>query len=270
MGGLHIETEPAVLSEPLRVEYIGTTTDLDGIADEVEQGVQVSVSRVLAPDAVQIVANDVVCGEAVDIVANVELDVQLEVKATGACRVFINITHALGKVGHPIRGAIMGAVVPQGATVVFRPLDPLSTAPTVEIVAGATGVESMEFPLERYEVTATLRGEVLITTQVDLRQTPDIVLDLMALAPSVPRACNGLDPVTCEDVIRAAMAYGQWVGPTDTVTSVAIEPTTVRSCEPYIDPKLKVMLQLANPAGDIDVTVGTHTKTGRWIACSPY
>jgi hypothetical protein len=268
LGGLHIATGPASHSRLLRFTYVGMTTHLEGFSDEALPIAEVSVSRRFQPDSIQILVNESPCDGPVDVVADVEVDVVAEVSEFNVCRIYVDFTHALGKVNHPEHGPIMGAVVIEGATVVFQPLDPDLGAP-VEVVAGPTGVEAMEFVPGRYEVTASLHGEVLITQQVDLRQTPDIVLDLMALAPSVPRTCNFLDPITCEKAIRAAMSYGTWISPTDTVTAVSIQRTTVGSCDPYIDPKLDVAFDLA-PDGHLDVTVGTHTNNGRWIACSPY
>ena len=268
LGGLHISTDPAEVSEPLRIEYVSSVANLEGMVDLVVPGAPVSVSRVLPPGAVQVVVDGVACGEPVDIVANVELDIQLELDGLGGpCRPFIEITHALGKVGHPIRGALMSAVVPQGATVVFRQLDQFD-APAIEVVAGPTGVEAMEFVPGRYEVTATKAGELLIRTEVDLVRTPDIVLDLMVLARSVPRDCNGIDLVTCEAAISAAMSYGTWITPRETVTAVRLRETDVMSCDPRIRPELDVVFRLA-PPGEISVTVG-RLDDDRWRACPAY
>ena len=268
LGGLHIATDPAELSEPLRIEYISSVADLDGIVDLANPGAPVSVSRVFSPGAVQVVVDGVACGEPVDIVANVELDIHLELNGLGGpCRLVPQMTHALGRVNHPIRGALMGAVVPQGAIVVFRPLDQFGAA-AIEVVAGPTGVEAMEFVPGRYEVTASKAGELLIRIEVDLVRTPDIVLDLMVLARSVPRACNGIDPVACEAAIAAAMSYGGWISPSDTVRAVAIQDTDVMSCDHLITPEVDVVFQMA-PAGDITVTVG-RLDDGRWRACPAY
>ena len=126
----------------------------------------------------------------------------------------------------------------------------------------------MEFTPGRYEVTASIGGELLIRTEVDLVRTPDIILDLMVLARSVPRACNGMNPVTCEAAITAAMSYGTWISPTDTVLAVSVHDTDIMSCDHSIAPELDVAFRLA-PAGELTVTVGRR-EDGRWRACPPY
>jgi hypothetical protein len=269
-GILHVETQPAVLSLALRLEYVGSGSSLSGLVDAVDQDTPVSISRALPPGIVGVVANDRACTGSAEVVADLESDAILEVGPSGACSFALSYTHAVGAIQHPIRGAVFGAVVAEGATVVLTPLDPASTTQPIEMVAGPTGIEPMEVPLGQYEVTASADGEVLAKKELDLGPGGDIVLDLMALSKRVPRDCGAIDAVTCESAITAAMSYGHWISPTDVVTAVRLQDTEVMSCDYGLHPDIDVIFRFAGSTRELKVTVGRRDDSDRWWACPPY
>jgi hypothetical protein len=266
LGVLHLETEPVALPEPLAIRYVGTAPQLSGPPDLVPAGKPVFLDRAVAPGSVRVEANGHMCVGSAQILAGVEADMIVDPGQLG-CTLTVRYDHPVGSIHHPITGAIFGAVVFQGSTVVLQHLDPGSTQPPIEVVAGPTGIEPMEIPLGRYKVTATLRGELLKSVEYDYGPGSDAVLDLMALPPSTPRTCGTYDAATCEAFINAALAYAQWVSPDDVVKAAAIVPTDVEDCGNGIQaPLIDVHFDLA-PDGGLVVTVG-HLGSGRLVACT--
>jgi hypothetical protein len=259
-----METDPVSFGTPLLLAYPLS----GGVVDVVPAGSKVAVDRAFQPGRVQVMANGTPCRESAEIAAGVESDMVLDIQASGTCSIALRYTHLVGAIHHPILGGVFGAIAPLGAVVTLRSLDPASGFGPVAVTSGSDGVSPFEVPLGRYEVTASLAGEVIRSEEIEFEPGTDIVVDLMGLRARVPRDCGKLATTTCETVIRAAMRYGQWVRPTDIVTSVAVRTTEVRSCDPMVDPQLDVIFKVA-PDGVINATVGM-TPTGDWLACPPY
>lgn len=278
VGGIHIDANPETVRYRVVISASAGSprSDLSGsvanvVIGQFEPGVRIAVDHTFQPGAVTIWLNGQPCANELDIVEGIELDLVLELAPDDvhSCELGILWQHTLGGVTHPMRGAILSAAVWEGSLVLVRSLDPADAgeAPT-RLTAGPRGLDGWEFPIGRYEVSAMLHGELLTTQEVDL--TADgggIYLDLMALPRNVQRDCGLVDQPRCEEAISAALHYGIWVSPDDVVTAVAIGPTTVRSCDPGIEPAYEVEFTFED--GSVSVTVGPGSN-GKLAACSPY
>jgi hypothetical protein len=237
-----------------------------GVVDVVPAGMAVSIDRAFQPGDVAINVNEGPCDGTAPVVLGVEADVVLEVQGN-RCSLALRYTHEFGAIHHPITGGVFGAIAANGAIVTLRSLEPGSPMPPIEVMSGPDGVGAMEVPLGRYEVTATIDGEVVRSRQIALVPGGDIVVDLMGLQKRIPRSCGQLGTATCEIVIQAAMSYDQWVHPSDIVTAVTVKKTKVEPCDPSIEPELDVVFQA--PDGAISATVG-RTADGQWRVCPAY
>jgi hypothetical protein len=201
-----------------------------------------------------------------------EVDAVLEIGGD-ACSLVETGAHVPGAIRHPElpTTAVVGAGLPIGvpSTFVLRRLDSSDTTPvaSVDVEVPPWEVFGITVAPGRYEASVLVDGVVLASEELDLERGEDVVVNLKVLPGDVPRACGEIDAGDCEAAIAEAYADGLFTQQGEVVISVAVRPSQYMSCgHPPVTPAFDVTFLLANPSGDIEVTVG-RSEDGRLFAC---
>lgn len=233
-GMLHLTAAPEYdWHDPLLLRYVFADGTLAPEFDAFPAETTIYLDRELPAGALRVVANGEACGRPVMIQAEVEIDVVLSV-VNDVCDITTTDSHPAGAVEHPEPRATIGAIVPVGAEVVVRALDPGRTMAEIRRPANEHGeVLGVEVPPGRYEMSVVIDGEVLNSKEIEIARGQDFVWNLKVVLADVPRDCGVYGAAQCEAIITEAYAWGFYIYAPDqqVIKSVTVRPTRFSGCD---------------------------------------
>jgi hypothetical protein len=234
VGILHLIAEPGYdTHDALRLRYVLADGFFVTEVDAFPADTAIFLDRSLPAGPIRVFANDSACEGTVVVEANVEVDVVLSAE-DDVCTVSTSGSHAPGAIQHPEPRTAIGVIVPVGAEVVVRALDPGSATAEIRRPANEHGkVLGVEVPPGRYELSVVIDGEVLNTKDIEIARGQDFVWNLKVVAADVPRDCGEYAAAECEAIITEAYAWGFYIYDPDqqVVRSVTVRPTRYGSCD---------------------------------------
>jgi hypothetical protein len=269
-GMLHLTSDGRYDQFPIRLAYVVGGVRIEG--ETIDSDIEVIVNRPFPPGSVEVLFSDRACDGSVLIASNMETDALLDFGAE-ACSISTTDTHPAGSVKHrelPTTASV-GALLPFGVPSVFlvRSLDTPGAAPAAEVAVDEAPWEAAQVVVQpgRYEVSVLVDDAVLARDVLDLERGEDRIVNLRVLPPSIPRDCGDTEIARCELAITAGYAGGLSIEGNTIASAVRVRPTRYRVCDMVLTPEFDVTFTLANPAGEIEVTVGSYPD-GRLGACT--